>query len=183
MLLIQHINLHWDKKCRGAPYSTSRNRLQKAYELPLSFFDYNPIGYHMQYIFLQQTKDGIQEKINRVDTLTEYDNLQVGATEIINQGHNYEVRYRYDLHQAIPARQKYDPQISLYKPLNERAMNLKQGEYGRVIYNGRFSSYDSYWYYHLDIINIFNSPSDKTQHDVFIANEPDKIFKQVKFLI
>jgi len=182
MLLVQHVKLYWDKKYRGAPYSTSRNRLPKAYGLPKAFFDYNPLGYPMHYIYLQQDEGGIHEKISRVDTLTEYENVQVGATEILRHGDDYEVRYRYDFHQAIPKRQKYDPKDCIYKPLNELAMHLKQNEYGRVICNGRFSSYDGNWSYNLDIINIFNSPADIVPLDVFIANEPDKLYKQIEFL-
>jgi len=182
MLVVQHIKLYWDKKFRGAPHSTSRNRLPKAYELPKSFFDYNPIGYPTHYIYLQQNENGIDEKINCVNTLSEYENVRIGAIEILRHDDNYEVRYRYDFHFAIPTRQKYDPKDSVYKPLNEFAMTLKQNEYGRIIYNGRFSSYDSFWYYNLDIINVLNSPTDKTPLNIFIASEPDKLYKQIEFL-
>jgi len=182
MLLLQHIQLSWDKGCRGAPYSASRNRLPKAYELSKTFFDRSSLGYPAHYIYLQQNEDGINEKINRIYTLTEYENVRVGATEILNQSDYYEVRYRYDFHSAIPSRQKYDPHDCIYKPLNELAMNLKPNEYGRIIYNGRFSSRDSYWYYILEIVNIFNSPANKTPLNIFTKNEPDIIYEQIEFL-
>jgi hypothetical protein len=184
MLLIQHIKLHWNKDCRGAPHSVTRSQMPKSHELPQTFFDYNPLGYPSHYMYLIQRKNGLDKKINRIDTLTDHENERIGATEILKQGINYEIRYRYDFHgYAIPERHKYDPHECVYKPLNESAMVLKENEYGRIIYNGRYRDYDTgQWYYEMDIVNVIYISKDKVSLNIFTDNEPDRTYKQIAFL-
>lgn len=183
MLLTQHIKVHWDKGLRGAPYSTARNQMPKAYDLPRGFFDDNPVGYPAHYVYLVQAQSGFSERMNRKDTMTEYENIRIGAMEMIHQGDAYELRYRYDLHRAIPARNKYDPQISMYVGLDEVAMTLGPHEYGRIIYNGRYTDYDTgSWYYNIDIMNIINLSEEKTPLHIFTSKEPDKSYHQIAFL-
>lgn len=183
MLLIQHIKLYWNKECRGAPYSTFRNQMPKAYNLPKDFFKYNPLGYPSHYIYFVQEKGGLKEEINRIDTLTEYENIRMGAVEIIKRESGHELRYRYDFHRAIPERHKYDPKTCLYKPLNEIALSLFSNEYGRIIHNGRHVDYDTGdWYYNIDIINIINVTGNKIPLDIFSKKEPDKPYNQIAVL-
>jgi len=129
--------------------------MPKAYNLPIIFFDYNPLGYPAHYVYLVQTQAGVTEKMNRKDTMTEYDNIRIGAMEIIRQDDGYELTYRYDFHRAAPERYKYDFQTGTYAGLNEFALASGPNEYGRIIYNGRYSDYDTgNWYYNIDIINV-----------------------------
>ncbi|MFB6363493.1 hypothetical protein ACFCP7_05435 [Paenibacillus elgii] len=180
MLLTQHIKVHWNKKFRGAPYTTVRNEMPKAYDLPKGFFDYNPVGYPAHYVYLYQTETGLTEKINRKDTMTKYENVRIGAIEMIRQGDCYELRYRYDFHRAAPERHKYDLKTSMYVELNEFALALEPNEYGRITYNGRYSSDN--WYYNLDIINVINLSEEKTSLDIFKSKEPTKFYNQIAFL-
>ncbi len=183
MLLIQHLKVHWSKAYRGAPYSTVRSQMSKSVHLPKEFFDYNPLGYPSHYVYLEQTKTGLLEKINRIDTLTEFENIRSSAVEMTRKDDWYELRYRYDYHRALPERRKYNPEISMYVELNEIAMCLKPNEYGRITYNGRYTDFDTgEWGYNLDIINIINSPTEKTPLDIYILREPDKTYNQIAIL-
>lgn len=182
MLLIQHIKIYWDKSCRGAPYAIDRSHISKGYQLPKTFYYNTAIGYPLHYLYLQQDKDGFKEVINRTERITDFDNVRVGALEIITESDSYKVNYRYDFHRAIPERLKYSNEISMYTPLNETAFTLAQGEYGRVIYNGRYTDFDcGIWYYNLDIINIKNI-TEPSNLDVFINEEPQKEYKQMAYL-
>ena len=183
MLLIQHINLLWDKECRGAPYSSLRNNMARAYDLPKTFFNYNPLGFPSHYIFLRQEKRGLSEQINRVDTIAKNSNIRIGAIEILQQTNCYELQYRYDFHRAIPERHKYNPKTSMYEPLKETAMELQCGEYGRIIYNGRYVDIDTgYWYYVMNIINIICTTENRSSLKIFIEREPGKAYNQIAML-
>lgn len=182
MILIQHVKLYWCKECRGAPYSTIRNKMPKAFNLPKSFFDYNPIGYPSHYVFMIQNKDGIHENINKKYIISEYENIRVGAIEIIKLDNRYVFRYKYDFHRAIPQMHKYNPKISMYVDLEEFAFELLDNEYGQIIYNGRFVDYDTgEWYYNLDILNFVPVDFKKTSLDIF-NSKPDKIYKKINIL-
>ena len=74
MPLTQHLEIIWDKSCRGAPYSSLRNEMDKCCILPKLFYDYNTIGYPAHYVFYKQLVKGIEEFTNRVDRLTEIEN-------------------------------------------------------------------------------------------------------------
>ena len=58
------------------------------------------------------------------------------------------MRYRYDWHiDAMPERYTYD-KTGQKLPLNELALDLAPGKYGRAVCNGRFRDWDTgIWYY------------------------------------
>jgi len=182
MPLIQHIQLEWEKPCRGAPYSGTRNKMDKCYILPKIFYAYNPIGYPAHYIYFHQTVNGIQEVSNRILRLSEINNIRVGALELIKENMNYQIRYRYDyLTHAKPVRGSYD-KSGTYVYLNETAMILKPNEYGRITYNGRYVDIDfGFWYYLFDIINVINT-CEQMPLDIFTYRTPDKCYDQIAFL-
>lgn len=184
MLLTQHIKIYWDKECRGAPYSTIRNQIDKAYSLPKGFFDYNPHGLPSHYMYLIQSKSGFEKRFDRVDTISENKGIRIDAVQILNEIADCEVRYRYCWHRgAIPARKQFDYENGGDVDLDELAMTLKPNEYGRIIYNARYTDFDSgAWYYGLDIINIINNTEQDASLDRFIKNSPDKIYKQIAVL-
>ncbi|EMJ65607.1 hypothetical protein [Leptospira sp. P2653] len=65
MIVLQNINLQWNKPMRGAPHSTLRNRLNKSYQLPEITFHYNKnIGIPYHDVRILQTKDGFKTILN-----------------------------------------------------------------------------------------------------------------------
>lgn len=205
MLLMQFINLIWYKECRGAPYATTRQEMEKAYflpenifdkhylnvekssrvkshHLPNDFFDHNPLGCPAHCVSFIQHKKGITAQSDRILFHSPRESVRLGAVEAIPKENNFELEYRYDYHRAIPERHKYDPDTCLYVPLRERAMVLGPNEYGRITYNGRFSGYDTgTWYYELGIINAIHIDQKIVPLDCFIRN-PDKQYKQMAIL-
>lgn len=58
--------------------------------------------------------------------------------------------------------------------LNETAFLLKDGQKGRIMYNGRFSDYDTgQWWYEQTAVNIANISYEKFRSNVFSAMDFD----------
>ena len=89
--------------------------------------------------------------------------MRLHPFELIQQEHGIHVRYRNDWHiGAMPERYTYD-KTGQKQPLNELALDLAPGEYGRAVCNGRFRDWDTgIWYYVLDILNVI--PLVKVNH-------------------
>jgi hypothetical protein len=180
-LLIQHIKIEWSKICRGAPYSTARSQMLKSYFLPKDFLEYNSpnfTDFPFHYINFSQSKEGFKEKFNRIDTISEHGRIRIGAVEAIKNENFYDVRYRADFHVGgKPIRCKMN------QLLNETAVHLFLNEYGRIIYNARYTDFDTgNWWYELDVINLLYICNDRVLLDVFSAREPDKTYKQIAVL-
>lgn len=155
------------------------------------FLKHSLTEYLLHYIYIQQNKTGFSEKINcrdiiktnRKDTFEE-GNIKIGAIEIHRNLENYDLRYRYDWHRAIPTRRRFDYQRGGYVELVENAMTLMPDEYGRIIYNGRYTDFDTGgWYYNLDIVNSINLPNHKDiPSDIFSKREPNITYNQLAIL-
>lgn len=67
--------------------------------------------------------------------------------------------------------------------LNEIAFVLKDGQKGRIMYNGRFSDYDTgQWWYEQTVVNIANFPFEKIGENVFLDEKFDFLYKQLEIL-
>ena len=101
--------------------------------------------------------------------------------ELIQQEGGIQVRYRYDWHSgAMPERYTYDKKTGQKLPLNELALNLTPGDYGRAICNGRFRDWDTgIWYYVLDILNVIQLTEPTDSLTSFTDREPNKIYTRI----
>ena len=90
------------------------------------------------------------------------------------------VRYRNDWHiGAMPERYTYD-ETGQKQPLNELALDLAPGEYGRAVCNGRFRDWDTgIWYYVLDILNVMPLAEPTDSLTSFMDREPSKIYTKI----
>lgn len=201
MLAIQWLHFNWNKLYRGAPGSSERNHHPKGLSLPNGYFN-GALNEQKQqrkpakevlwlhYVCLSQTERGILEQMNRIVPLPAEEPLRVGAMEILDREGRCELRYRYEFHRENPPRYRYDAS-GTYTTVNETAMTLQVGEYGRILYNGRLADLDTGdWFYHMDVINVFRASDDwgvcggsRTETDLFCAREPDKIYTQMEHLI
>ena len=69
--------------------------------------------------------------------------MRLHPFELIQQESGIQVRYRYDWHiGAMPERYTYD-KTGQKQPLNELALDLIPGDYGRAVCNGRFRDWDT----------------------------------------
>lgn len=100
--------------------------------------------------------------------------------ELIQQESGIQVRYRYDWHiGAMPERYTYD-KTGQKQPLNELALDLIPGDYGRAVCNGRFRDWDTgIWYYVLDILNVMPLAESTDSLTSFTDREPNKIYTQI----
>lgn len=73
--------------------------------------------------------------------------MRLHPFELIQQESGIQVHYRYDWHiGAMTERYTYD-KAGKKQPLNELALDLAPGEYGRAVCNGRFRDWDTgIWY-------------------------------------
>ncbi len=185
-LLIQHINFHWDKSCRGGAGAVLRSHYPKAAVLPEEYFSYYSVGVPVHYKGLLQKTDGIHilKDCRDIKKPRNDNTIRSDPFEISFKNNKAEVYYRYDLHHgALPERKKYDPAVSSYIPLCELAFELEQGDYGRAVCNGRFTDWDTgSWWYETDILNIMLISDSALSPDIFLVNEPNKNYSQTAML-
>lgn len=187
-LLIQHTQILWLKECRGAPYSSKRNQLQKSWELPSSFFEYYPQGFPIHYQYIRQTKEGFQKENSRLSIITEKQTIKVANLELIKKENCYEIYFKYTTYAGAPERFIFKDRKTKFEPsstphsamLNEKAFALYENEYGQVLYNGRFTDFDTgEWYYMLNIINLIYTNNHCKDIDIFTKQKPIKSYTQI----
>ena len=67
--------------------------------------------------------------------------------------------------------------------LNETAFVLKEGQKGRIMYNGRFTDIDTgQWWYEQTAVNIANIPFEAFHKDIFLEGEFDLTYSILAFL-
>ena len=153
-LLVQQIRLQWYKDCRGGNAAAQRNRYPRAMRLPKDcrrLIEWKPNG-----------------------------SMRIHPFELIQKESGLHVRYRNDWHiGAMPERYTYD-ETGQKQPINELALDLAPGEYGRAVCNGRFRDWDTgIWYYVLDILNVMPLTEPTDSLTSFTDREPNKIYTQI----
>ncbi len=79
----------------------------------------------------------------------------------------------------------FNPEITTIRPdkncpLNELALGLIPGDYGRAVCNGRFRDWDTgIWYYVLDILNVMPLAEPTDSLTSFMDREPSKIYTKI----
>ncbi len=180
---IQQIRLHWYKDCRGGNGAVQRNQYPRAMRLPKDFFSsYYPLRPSTHFVFILQKPDGfhIKKEYHRLMPWKADGTMRLQPFELIQRGDGIQVRYRYDWHiGAMPERYTYD-KVRQKQLLNELALDLVPGEYGRAVCNGRFRDWDTgIWYYVLDILNVMPLAEPTDALTSFMDREPNKIYTQI----
>ena len=178
-LLVQQIRLQWYKDCRGGNAAAQRNQYPRAMRLPKDFFSYYPFGLPTHFASIIQRPDGFQidRDCRRLMEWKPNGTIRLHPFELIQQEPGIHVRYRNDWHiGAIPERYTYD-KTGQKQPLNELALDLIPGDYGRAVCNGRFRDWDTgVWYYVLDILNVMPLAEPTDALTSFTDREPNKIY-------
>lgn len=181
-LLIQQIRLQWYKDCRGGNSAVQRNQYPRAMRLPKDFFSYFSSGLPTHFASIVQRPDGfhIEKDCRRLMEWKADGTMRLQPFELILQECRIQVRYRYDWHiGAMPERYTYDKSGQKHL-LNELALDLSPGDYGRAICNGRFRDWDTgIWYYVLNILNVM--PLAEPTHSLtsFMDRDPGKVYTQI----
>ena len=182
-LLVQQIRLHWYKDCRGGNGAVRRNQYPRAMRLPKDFFSsYYPLRPSAHFVFILQEPDGfhIKKEYHRLMPWKADGTMRLQPFELIQQESGIQVRYRNDWHiGAMSERYTYD-KTGQKQPLNELALDLIPGDYGRAVCNGRFRDWDTgIWYYVLDILNVMPLTEPTDSLTSFTDREPNKIYTQM----
>lgn len=174
-MIIQSISLSWNKKTRGAPYSTLRNRYNKSFGIPDSMIHANSqLTFPVHKIELIQNENGIEMKRNNVEYVeSSLNSWKLGCIEIQRDDYECIVYFNYSDHCGKPIR--YDTRNHY---LSEKAFELSKNEYGRISYNGRWvHPHTGEWIYRLHILNVYNSSC--TDKELLNKNRPMKEYKQL----
>ncbi|MBR1527806.1 MAG: hypothetical protein IJ642_00720 [Oscillospiraceae bacterium] len=67
-------------------------------------------------------------------------------------------------------------------PFSKPVFTLAKNQYGRIIYNERYVTYDSEWYYTRTILNFLHADSSAYKTKLFFRKEPDFLFQDLKWL-
>ena len=143
-LLVQQIRLQWYKDCRGGNAAAQRNQYPRAMRLPKDFFSYYSFGLPTHFASIIQRPDEFQidRDCRRLMEWKPNGTMRLPPFELIQQEPGIHVRYRNDWHiGAMPERYTYD-KAGQKQPLNELALDLIPGDYGRAVCNGRFRDWD-----------------------------------------
>lgn len=178
ILAVQYIRMFWNKKHRSAQFATLREKYVLKFELPKGYFEHDRnCGIPIHEVIIQQTDSGLEIKKNGI-LLNQYDDMvHLGGVDILIIGNYPEIIYRYST-QVCGAPARYDKR---YNFLCEKAFDLKEGESGRVIHNGRHSDMDTgEWYYTKDIVNV--CLTQEYNENIFIQKPFVNHYEQIAFL-
>lgn len=192
LLLIQDICLSWSKKERNSACAKKRTEFPVAYSSNKMSNVFHGEILVNRLSFLQnrtvfQTLNGIA---NGFQSYPSVKDLNLTNLYIQSVTYGYKVVFFYDERRSgQPIRRghnkDYDNADSLlyhHDILNETAFSLKQGQYGRIIWNERKTDWDTgEWYYQLHILNLLYS--DKIpEADIFLTGKLDFEYKQIAVL-
>ena len=182
ILLVQQLRLQWYKDCRGGNAAAQRNQYPRAMRLPKDFFSYYSFGLPTHFVSILQRPNGFQidKDCRRLIEWKPNGSMRIHPFELIQKESGLHVRDRNDWHiGAMPERYTYD-ETGQKQPLNELALDLAPGEYGRAVCNGRFRDWDTgIWYYVLDILNVMPLTEPTDSLTSFTDREPNKIYTRI----
>lgn len=172
--------MHWTKATRGGMGAILRNGIPDA--LPFSALLTHSIACpylvqtveHTNFAFNNDDSKVFQPRLQLPTNLDSFEFRGISAL-LISTG--LEVKYEYKWEQGMPWR---------YSTTNEVAQ-LQPGQWCRVLFNGRFSSYrhnpygeGSDWYEKWVInVGLFLEPSP----EVFLKTEPLKVYSRLAILL
>ena len=191
LLVIQDICLSWGKRERGFVCAKKRAEFPVVYSL-----DKLPEIFHGKVMvhrldFLQKETMFQKLHMNNVYPFQFYDSvhdINLTNLSIRTNLQNYEVAFFYDQNRSgRPVRQGHnkdyhniDSPLYRHDILNETVFSLKQGQYGRIIWNERKTDYDTgEWYYQYHIINLLHYMGKMIREDIFLNSRLDFEYKQI----
>ncbi len=187
MLLIQNIQLTWDKKERDTKGANARKQFSMAYPFPQTNI-YDNIVLHYQSFYQCKTKflNTFYSKKNFF-CYHSIEQVNLPNVTICQREKEYEICFSY--HYGIPYRRGHNKdyhnmQSQFYRKdcLNEIAFILKQNQYGRMVWNDRTIDLDTgNWYYNIYIHNFYVA-NKMPQKNILVSHTPDFEYKQMVML-
>lgn len=178
-IIIQSVTVHWNKDYRGGVGAAERNAVPESFELPLEVFAFSPSKSIIVHEVRCYSSDNfkIREKIYSVES----SEIKVKGTIIKREKELLQVYFKYsDYDCGKPYRSKYNETGTLM-PLEEKAFDLHEDEYGRIIFNGRYTDIDNgNWWYEKKVRNIIRT--NKKDKDIFVKSNISKKYEQLAIL-
>lgn len=204
MIIIQEITVVWNKNERGG--ENSRARKNYIFKMPIEkipsksdqcLYDKHRLYQRDKKFYTPSEYYKLLGQKIRFYGKREYEppvlisQLKVKNVSLDESEGGVEVSFSYDPQiNGSPSRKghnkDYDNTHSRFYGkdiLNETAFVLKEGQKGQIMYNGRFSDYDTgQWWYEQTAVNIAVVSFEKYSKGVFLSSEVDFYYKQLAHL-
>lgn len=185
-MIVQTVLIRWMKDTRGEPYASARNRHPASFMLPAAIPSVShqageePMLVHQ--LAFQQTATGFE----RLSETYKWLPMPSANMEIVHERvpglfpqkrtEDVVVRFAYDPSFGKPARSDYRSRL-----LNEQVFVLRDGEYGRIIINGRHTLEEGSLY-EFRTINVWNMKDASMLNKNQSGREPNYIRKYLASL-
>jgi hypothetical protein len=171
LILIQNIHTSWSKKSRGGKLAIERNAVPDALAIPVGQLKKSVKGL-IEHSASYYESHGFSSPHHASLTQESAGRLRLHGLVIEPVGAQLKVTLEYDSGRAgMPLR---------YAPLGgipSTRMHLQSGQWGRVLYNGRFTHDEADWWYEKQVFNI--GLVEKLKEDIFIATQPTQVISQM----
>jgi len=173
IISIQTIYTEWSKKSRGAPGSLKRNSVPEGYELPRATKKIKDGQYIYHDIRCYEYKSFKSDKYEHIGEIGD-ENIDCKCVRIIPDNRILRILYYHNTEMAGAPTRKH----SCYE---KKLFEIRNAEWGRVKYNGRFVHTGSgNWYYHKTVVNI--CCSEKLHKDTYLNKKPDYSYEDMAIL-
>ena len=167
MTIVQQIETIWGKESRSSEKAAIRNSVPDAFEAPISE---KGKSLHQYIHFDEKTEfKHPTSKISSIDDNRK--NHFFDAVRVYFEDDVLKVVYSYSPDQVgAPER----------SPVPRQVLSLNNGEWGKVVYTGRFcGSYTGYgdWFYRKEVFNIANVSGPHVR--IFQETKPKKVFTDI----
>lgn len=143
VLIVQEVVTHWSKASRGAPGAVARNGVPDTLVVPVPGGLADPftvVVHHSDFPEARAFKK-VNESVSLAEPTAE---LTLGCVWIVPDPELTQVTYHYDFSGGLPERWS-----------QPRSKCLSVGEWGQVLYNGRFSlGWHCFWSYTKRVVNV-----------------------------
>lgn len=156
MLVLQRLMTEWTKRSRGGSGAAVRNAVPQSLLLPPLAVKGDTVVHEAR--FLENDSFRCRDELKEVDLGVSW---QLGAMTLFRQCDQVVVKFAYMMATTgAPER------------LSHEAFTLQPGEWGRLLYNGRFSSWDDgEWWYRKDVFNV--AYAESLDRRIFLDTTPN----------
>jgi hypothetical protein len=170
LIMVQEIRTHWSKKSRGGKLATERNAVPDAVAIPgekikkpmRGLIEHSVAYNEWQGFSLCERSSLTQEPAGRV---------RLGRLLIEPIGEELHISFEnYAKYEGMLIRPAQSEGLLLTR------MRLQSRQWGRVLYNERFS-YEEGWWFEKRVFNI--GLFEKFEGDVFVSTKPAQVISQM----
>lgn len=152
-----------DEYDRLMGFGVARRLPKRTYESPVKLSQLKVRN--VSFVIVENQNENESETENSVEVSFSYD-LQINGKPA-RRGHNKDYN-------------NIDSRLYGKDILNETAFVLKEGQKGRIMYNGRFTDYDTgQWWYEQTAVNIANISFGNFTSNIFLDSEFDYMYNQL----